>query len=93
MFDHVKNNNIEEILILYKSGVYQLSCKDCEKVYVGETGHRFEIRMKEHVKGEGDRTTNSLYARHFMETGHTYINSRENVEILKIENNVNKQKI
>ena len=77
VFDHVKNNNIEEIPILYKSGVYKLSCKDCEKVYVGETGRRFEIRMEEHAKGEGDRMTNSLNARHFMETGHTFINPRD----------------
>ena len=28
-----------------------------------------------------------------METGHTFINPRENVEILKLENNINKRKL
>ena len=57
------------------------------------TGHRFEIRLKEHAKRESDRTTNSLHARHFIETGHTFINPSENVEILKIENNITKRKL
>ena len=28
--------------------VYQIPCKDCSKVYIGETGRQFGIRQKEH---------------------------------------------
>ena len=30
--------------------VYQIPCKDCSKVYTGETGRRFGMREKEHRK-------------------------------------------
>ena len=30
--------------------VYQIPCKDCPKVYTGETGRRFSVREKEHSK-------------------------------------------
>lgn len=46
-------------------------------VYIGETGYRFENRLNEHARGEGDRITNSLYARCFLETGHKFTNLRK----------------
>ena len=49
--------------------------------------------MNEHAKGEGVRVTNSLYARHFNESGHKFINPNENMEIIKIENNPQKRKL
>ena len=30
--------------------VYEIPCKDCDKVYVGETGRRFGVREREHKK-------------------------------------------
>ena len=30
--------------------IYQIICKDCTKVYTGETGRRYGIRLKEHRK-------------------------------------------
>jgi chromosome condensin MukBEF complex kleisin-like MukF subunit len=30
------------------SGVYKLTCPDCHKTYVGQTGRRFYIRYNEH---------------------------------------------
>ena len=60
---------------------------------MGETGRRFEKRMVEHARGEGVRTTNSLYARHFLETGHEFVNPIENVTILKIERKLKQRKL
>ena len=30
--------------------VYSIPCKDCPKVYIGETGKRYGVREKEHMK-------------------------------------------
>ena len=30
--------------------VYQIPCKDCDKVYVGETGRKFGVRKAEHTQ-------------------------------------------
>ena len=32
VYDHIKNNNTEDIPILYKSGVYKLNCNECNKI-------------------------------------------------------------
>ena len=44
VFDKIKNKNIEKIPVLQKSGIYKLKCKDCNKVYLGETGRKFVCR-------------------------------------------------
>ena len=40
--------------------VYSIPCKDCPKVYIGETGKRYGVREKEHMKDvkqlDGPRT-------------------------------------
>ena len=33
-----------------EKGVYQLPCKDCNSVYIGETGRKLSTRIKEHKK-------------------------------------------
>ena len=38
-------------------------------------------------QGEGNRTTNSLYARHFIEDNHKFVNPSEDYEIVKVVNN------
>ena len=84
VFDKIRNKNIEKIPVLQKSGIYKLKCKDCNKVYLGETGRKFVCRLSDHKCGEGNRTTNSLYARHFIEDNHKFGNPLEDYEIVKI---------
>ena len=74
--DHIKNNNTEEIPKLHSNDVYELSCKlNCTSYdtrYVGESERRFEIRLREHAKGECNRNITSLYVTHFIQTGHNF---------------------
>ena len=60
VFDQDKNTNSEETPILQKSVMYKLKCKDCDKVYIGETGRKFVVRLKEHARGKCERVTGPL---------------------------------
>lgn len=93
IFDMIKNAQTEEIPILSKSGVYKLKCEECDKIYLGETGRMLKIRLNEHAKGKDILTTNSLFARHFNETKHKFPNLTENVEIIRLEDNIYKRKL
>ena len=51
VFEYIKNDKTEEIPLTEKSSVYKLKCGECNKIYLGETGRKFKIRMNEHAKG------------------------------------------
>ena len=44
--------------------VYRQACKDCDKVYIGETGRRAAIRKKEHQKDVSEVNLRSAIAEH-----------------------------
>lgn len=69
----IKNSNIGSIAALRKSDVYKLRYSERDKVYFGGTGSKLESRLADHSHGEGSRTTNSLYARHFIDENHKFI--------------------
>ena len=54
---------------------------------LGEAGGKFVCRLSDHKRGEGNRATNSLYARHFIEDNHKFVNPLEEYEIVKVVNN------
>ena len=62
-------------------------------MYLGETGRKFVCRLFDHKRGEGNRTTNSLYTRHFIEENHKFVNPLEDYEILKVVNNTVERKL
>jgi len=78
------NNSIQNILINNKkltnntdkytqSGVYKLSCPDCNKAYVGLTGIHFLTRFDEHKAGLRTNSQNSNYVNTVSST-HTPLN-------------------
>ena len=62
-------------------------------MYLGETGQKFVCRLSDHKRGEGNRTTNSLYARHFIEDNHKFVNPLEEYEIVRVVNNTVEKKL
>jgi hypothetical protein len=48
------------------SGVYQLTCLDCGKYYVGQTSRPFRTRFKEHTRDYHMGYQKSLYAKHLL---------------------------
>ena len=54
------------------SGVYKLTCPDCHKAYIGQTGRRFAARFKEHEAAfRNNSHSNSNFAKHLIE-GHSF---------------------
>jgi len=55
--------------------VYCIPCKGCEKVYVGETGRNFGVRMSEHRK-EVERNEDTRYTRSQKQTAEITMNKQ-----------------
>ena len=84
-----------------KSGIYKLTCKDCPKIYIGQTGRSFGKRIKEHYSNFVNNKNSSNYANHLLESNHTFnpnfdilhiadkghkLNNLESLEINKLRN-------
>lgn len=56
--------------------VYRIPCKECDLVYIGETGRKRDTRLKEHAR-DAERATHATKSKtelveHCWETGHTF---------------------
>jgi hypothetical protein len=60
------------------SVVYKLTCPDCNKAYIGQTGRRFSIHYNENKKACHNNTHTSSFAQHFHEQAKSF-GSGENV--------------
>lgn len=86
------NNNLQSILFNgkdkvekgNKSGVYRLTCSDCGKVYVGQTGRSFNTRYKEHVACyRHNHPDKSNFAKHLLECSHS-LHDNHSFDVLHI---------
>ncbi|XP_055615112.1 uncharacterized protein LOC129761417 [Toxorhynchites rutilus septentrionalis] len=54
-----------------KSGIYQIPCKDCTSVYIGQTRRKFKIRLREHKNAvDNERASESSVAAHALTQAH-----------------------
>jgi len=53
-------------------GMYKLTCPDCSKAYVGQTGRCFATRFKEHEKAFRSNNHTSSFAKHLNEEAHSF---------------------
>lgn len=84
----VKDYQDETNDIYNKSGIYKISCSDCNCYYIGQTSRNFKIRFKEHLqalKSMNKTTMKSNFADHLINSGHEYKNIEENLTILAYE--------
>ena len=58
------SNNKEE------GAVYQINCKDCETIHIGETQFKIGKRIGQHKKDIQYRRENSAVVKHVLELGH-----------------------
>ena len=59
-----------------KAGIYQINCKDCEKIYIGKTKRNLETRVKEHFRNiKNGEIEKSAIAAHVWNMGYEINNS------------------
>ena len=64
-------NSKEKIDPLSKSGVYKLTCEDCDSIYIGQTGRDFGTRYKEHIRSwKNNKPDESHFAKHLLDNNH-----------------------
>jgi len=54
-----------------RNGVYKLTCTECDKQYIGQTGRPFHVRYKEHAREYKYASNKSNYAKHLLDNKHT----------------------
>jgi len=67
---------------LDNSGIYRLSCPDCNMKYIGQTGRSFKVRFKEHFHDFNYNNSKSKYATHLLENHHSMVTIDDTLEIL-----------
>ena len=67
---------------LDNSGIYRLSCPDCNMKYIGQTGRSFKVRFKEHFHDFKYNNSKSKYATHLLENHHSMGTIDDTLEIL-----------
>jgi hypothetical protein len=70
--------------------VYQVPCKDCHSVYIGETGKEIGKRIREHERAINRRDNLSKIFQHMDMTGHTM--RWEQVAVLDYQRNTRARK-
>jgi hypothetical protein len=55
-----------------RCGVYKIKCMECRGAYIGQTGRKFRIRYKEHIRDIRNNRDNTGYLNHILNTRHTY---------------------
>lgn len=92
---HNSNSKLQNYIVqlkdktddLKKSGIYEISCSECEDKYIGQTKRSIEIRFKEHVSSvQKQQATKSAVALHALENNHT----QWNMNNIKLKKQVNK---
>jgi len=66
-----------------QSGVYKLTCPDCNKTYVGQTGRSFPARYKENKRAFRHNSHTLKFAQHMNEYAHSFGTIHDTMQILQ----------
>jgi len=84
------NNNLETLLKRRNpptdkfalSSLYKLTCPDCNKAYVGQTGRHFSICYKEHKSAFHNNSHTSKFAQHLHKEAHSFVPISNIIQLL-----------
>jgi hypothetical protein len=81
LISYTKRNMINKLLSTHnhiqqdkyeKSGIYKLTCPECKKAYVGQTGRPFSVRFREHFRDYRHANNKSKFAEHLLNHQHSF---------------------
>ena len=64
-----------------QSGVYKLTCPDCDKAYVRQTGRSFIVRFNEHKNAFKTNSHTSNFAKNLIEHTHSFSSIHNTMQI------------
>jgi hypothetical protein len=59
---------------------------ECGGAYVGQTGKKFHVRYKEHIRDIRSNKGNTGYVNHILNTGHTYGTLENTLQVISTQN-------
>lgn len=71
-----------------KGEIYNTSCANCDKCYIGKTRNGYKVRFNKHIqaiKSNNLTSQKSSFAGHVLVTWHGYKTIYESIKILAIE--------
>jgi hypothetical protein len=69
-----------------KYGVYKLTCPDCGKAYIGQTGGDFTTRFKEHKNAFKTANQSNNFVKHLTDHLHHFGRIQETMTVLHLQN-------
>ena len=75
---------------LNNSGVYKLSCRTCDKSYIGQTNRNITVRYNEHTRYIKSNNPQSAYAEHILKNRHEYGSLQNTMRLIKPMNRPSK---
>ncbi|PNF32319.1 hypothetical protein B7P43_G14024 [Cryptotermes secundus] len=67
-----------------QSGVYKLTCLECQQVYIGQTGRKLITRYNEHIRCIRFNKDDSAYAQHILNRQHQYGPIAQTMELIEV---------
>jgi hypothetical protein len=68
-----------------QSGMYKLTCLDCGKTYIGQTGRDFCTRFNEHKRAFHQNPQQTKFALHLTEHKHSFGHINNTMEIIHLQ--------
>ena len=66
-----------------QSGIYELKCKTCNKIYFGQSGRAIGVRFKENMRHIRSNNSTSAYAAHILGNRHEYGTKEDTLKLIK----------
>jgi hypothetical protein len=76
--NHIQQDKYE------KSGIYKLTCPDCKKAYIGQTGRPFSVRFREHFHNYKYANNKSKFTEHLLDHHHSFGPMHTTMDVLHL---------